>query len=85
VPGLLAGRAAAMQFVQLLRVDCHLSLLVTRSGWRADNGSNSLNLIGRTEAVEDRVLVSPIKLGGHASIVDLGCCLTIITCVERLV
>lgn len=74
-----------MQVVQLLRADCHLSLLVNRSGWRAGNGWHSLNLIGRTEAVEDRILVSAIKLGGHASIVDLGCELTIIGCVERLV
>jgi hypothetical protein len=66
-------------------VDCHLSQLVNRSGWRAGNEWYSLNLIGSTEAVEDRILVSSNKFGGHASIVDLGCGLTIIGCIERLV
>ena len=74
-----------MQVEQSLRVDCHLSLLVNRSGWRAGNEWHSLNLISRTEAVEDRILVSSIKLGGRASIVDLGCGLTSIGCIGRLV
>ncbi len=74
-----------MQVEQLLRVDCHLSLLVNRSAWCAGNEWYSLNLIGRTEAVEDRILVSSIKLDGRASIVDLGCGLTSIGCIGRLV
>ena len=74
-----------MQVEQLLRVDCHLSLLVNRSAWRAGNGWDSLNLIGRTEAVEDRILVSSINLGGRASIVDLGRGPTSIGCIGRLV
>jgi hypothetical protein len=63
------------------------SVTVSKSScWRAGNtGFHLLNLVGRTEAVEDRILVSSIKLGGHASIVDLGCGLTIIGCIERLV